>query len=281
VSIRFANVDGRAALVDPDGGWHDLERLTAGDLGPDPTSATRAGTDALRAAAALLEGSTADGPLEGAVLGAPVPEPRSCFAIGLNYGSHAAESGMEVPSVPVVFTKFPSCLVGPHDDVVLAATAADYEVELVVVVGRTARDVPVEQAWDHVLGLTVGQDISDRALQFAAQPPHFDLGKSRDTYGPTGPVVVSPDLLDDPDDLELWCEVDGERRQHDRTSSLIVDVPHLVAYLSSILTLHPGDLVFTGTPDGVGAASQQFLRPGDVVTSHVEGIGTMRNSCVA
>jgi len=281
VNIRFANVAGRAALVDPDGGWHDLERLTGGDLAADPTAAVRAGTDALAAAAALLGASIADGAFRDARTGPPVPEPRSCFAIGLNYGSHAAESGMDVPEVPVVFTKFPSCLVGPTDDVALASTAADYEVELVVVVGRSARHVPAERAWDHVLGLTVGQDISDRALQFAAQPPHFDLGKSRDTYGPIGPVVVSPDQFDDPDDLELWCEVNGERRQHDRTSSLLVDVPHLVAYLSSILTLHPGDLIFTGTPDGVGVASMQFLQPGDVVTSHVEGIGAMRNTCVA
>jgi 2-keto-4-pentenoate hydratase/2-oxohepta-3-ene-1,7-dioic acid hydratase in catechol pathway len=131
-----------------------------------------------------------------------------------------------------------------------------------------------------VLGVTVGQDVSDRALQFAAQPAHFDLGKSRDTYGPTGPVLVSPDALPDPDDLALWCEVNGERRQSDRTSNLLVDVPHLLAYLSSILTLQPGDLIFTGTPDGVGAASLSFLQPGDVVTSGVEGVGTMRNVCV-
>ncbi len=281
MNIRFANVGGRAALVDPDGGWHDLERLTGGDLAADPTTAVRSGTDALATAAGLLGSSTADGSFRDARIGPPVPEPRSCFAIGLNYGSHAAESGMDVPTVPVVFTKFPSCLVGPTDDVSLASTAADYEVELVVVVGRTARNVPAERAWDHVLGLTVGQDVSDRALQFAAQPAHFDLGKSRDTYGPIGPVVVSPDLFDDPDDLELWCEVNDERRQHDRTSSLLVDVPHLVAYLSSILTLHPGDLIFTGTPDGVGAATLRFLEPGDRVTSYIEGIGTMHNTCVA
>jgi 2-keto-4-pentenoate hydratase/2-oxohepta-3-ene-1,7-dioic acid hydratase in catechol pathway len=280
VTFRFANVAGRAALVDPDDGWHDLERLTSGRIGPDPDTAVRSGPDVLRAAAESLGASTADGALEAATLGPPVPGPRSCFAVGLNYGSHAAESGMDVPTSPVVFTKFPSCIVGPTDHVVLASEAADYEVELVVVVGRPARHLTPDSAWDHVLGVTVGQDVSDRALQFAAQPAHFDLGKSRDTYGPTGPVLVSPDALPDPDDLALWCEVNGERRQSDRTSNLLVDVPHLLAYLSSILTLQPGDLIFTGTPDGVGAASLSFLQPGDVVTSGVEGVGTMRNVCV-
>jgi 2,4-diketo-3-deoxy-L-fuconate hydrolase len=281
MSFRFANVGGRAALVDPDDRWHDLERLTGGALGPDPTAAVRAGAAALEAAAVRLGGSTADGELAAAELGPPVPEPRSCFAVGLNYRDHAAESNMEVPQAPVVFTKFPSCLVGPTADVALASGTADYEVELVVVIGRDTRSVSPEDAWDHVLGLTVGQDVSDRALQFAAQPAHFDLGKSRDTYGPTGPLLVSTDAVDDRDDLELWCEVNGERRQHARTSDLIFDVPTLVSYLSSVLTLRPGDLIFTGTPDGVGAATLSFLVPGDVVTSHVEGIGTMRNVCTA
>ena len=114
----------------------------------------------------------------------------------------------------------------------------------------------------------VGQDISDRALQFAAKPPHFDLGKSRDTYGPTGPVLVSTDSFANPDDLALTCHVNGEQRQGDRTSNLIFGVPALIAYLSSILTLEPGDLIFTGTPDGVGAASRNFLKPGDVIVEY-------------
>ena len=125
----------------------------------------------------------------------------------------------------------------------------------------------------------VGQDISDRTLQFAAEPPHFDLGKSRDTYGPTGPVIVSPDSFSDSNDLAVRCEVNGEPRQDDRTTNLIFDVPTLVSYLSGILTLTPGDLIFTGTPDGVGAASQRFLRDGDVITTSIEGIGTLTNRC--
>jgi 2-keto-4-pentenoate hydratase/2-oxohepta-3-ene-1,7-dioic acid hydratase in catechol pathway len=171
--------------------------------------------------------------------------------------------------------------VGPRHDVALSSPTADYEAELVVVIGATARDVAREDAWDHVLGLTVGQDISDRVLQFASQPPHFDLGKSRDTYGPLGPVVVAPDLLEDRDDLRVTCHVNGEPRQDDTTANLIFDVPHLVSYLSSILTLSPGDLIFTGTPAGIGASAGMFLQPGDEIVSHVEGIGTLANRCVA
>lgn len=275
MTFRLANLDGLAALVDPDDGLHPLgisalealadeDALHSRSAGLDPTSPTIS----LEVAA------------ESGRLGAPVPTPRSVFAVGLNYRTHAAESGMDLPKTPLVFTKFPSCIVGPRHDVVLDAALGDYEVELVVVIGRGGRHIPAHEAWGRVAGLTVGQDISDRALQFAAQPPHFDLGKSRDTYGPTGPVVVSIDSFADPDDLGLSCWVNGEQRQHDRTSNLIFGVPHLIEYLSSILTLSTGDLIFTGTPDGVGAASQRFLAPGDVITSEIEGIGTIVNRCV-
>ncbi len=236
--------------------------------------------DALHAASATLTGA-ADGSLADAELGAPVPRPRNVFAVGLNYRSHAVESGMELPKNPLVFTKFPSCLVGPNADVELRSATADWEVELVVVIGTGGRDIEPADAWDHVLGLTVGQDISDRALQFAAKPPHFDLGKSRDTYGPTGPVLVSTDSFDDGADLAISCEVNGSPKQADRTSNLIFSVPELIAYLSGICTLATGDLIFTGTPEGVGAASGVYLQPGDTITSTIEGIGTITNRCVA
>ena len=186
---------------------------------------------------------------------------------------------MELPEVPLIFTKFTSCLNGPNDPVILGGTTDDYEAELVVVIGRGGRDIRSEDAWDHVGGLTAGQDISDRTLQFAAEPAHFDLGKSRDTYGPIGPVVVSTDSFADPGDLRIICDVNGERRQEDRTSNLIFDIPTLVSYLSGILTLSAGDLIFTGTPDGVGAASLRFLGEGDVITTTIEGIGTLTNRC--
>jgi 2-keto-4-pentenoate hydratase/2-oxohepta-3-ene-1,7-dioic acid hydratase in catechol pathway len=261
-------------------GWHDLEAVSDGRLGPDPMDAIAA-CDDLHALDAGLAGRSPDGPLGSAPLGPPVPRPRNVFAIGLNYRDHVAESKREVPSVPVVFTKFPSCIVGPFDDVELRSASADYEAELVVVVGRGGRDIPPGEAWGRLAGLTAGQDVSDRALQFAATPPHFDLGKSRDTYGPIGPVLVSPDAVADPAALAISCDVNGERRQQDTSASMIFDVPSLVSYLSGIVTLGPGDLVFTGTPEGVGAAKGRFLADGDVVTTSIEGIGTMRNTCRA
>ncbi len=180
----------------------------------------------------------------------------------------------------MVFTKFPTCISPPDADVVLDGDAVDYEVELVVVIGAGGKDIPASRAWAHVAGVTAGQDISDRTLQFAAKPAHFDLGKSRDTYGPIGPVLVSPDCFADPDDIGLECAVNGERKQKDRTARLIFPVPALIEYLSSVLTLQPGDVIFTGTPDGVGMATGKMLKPGDVITTTVEGVGTMTNRCI-
>jgi 2-keto-4-pentenoate hydratase/2-oxohepta-3-ene-1,7-dioic acid hydratase in catechol pathway len=235
----------------------------------------------LHRVAATIGAGAPDGTMSEADIRPPIPSPRSVFAVGLNYRSHAQESGMEVPSTPLIFTKFPSCLVGSNDPVILGGNTDDYEAELVVVVGRGGRRIRRQDAWGHVGGLTVGQDISDRTLQFAAQPAHFDLGKSRDTYGPIGPVVASTDSVADPDDLLITCDVNGERRQEDRTSNLIFDVPTLISYLSGILTLSPGDLIFTGTPDGVGAADLRFLADGDVITTTIEGIGTLTSRCRA
>jgi 2,4-diketo-3-deoxy-L-fuconate hydrolase len=276
--FRMANVSGRTALVDADGSWYDAEEVSAGAVSTDPMRAWLQ-LDELHRATAALADHAPDGRLEGTSVRPPLPAPRSVFAVGLNYRSHAEETGRDPSSVPIVFTKFPSCLAGAFDTVHLGGTTDDYEAELVVVIGRGGRHIERAAAWDHIGGLMVGQDISDRTLQFAAQPPHFDLGKSRDTYGPTGPVVVSPDSFSDPNDLAVRCEVNGEPRQDDRTTSLIFDVPTLVSYLSGILTLTPGDLIFTGTPDGVGAASQRFLRDGDVITTSIEGIGTLTNRC--
>ncbi len=278
MTFRFANIEGRAALVDYDGRWFDAERVSSGVVSADPMEAWFQ-LDDLHVAARKIAEARPDGNISVAVLGPPIPSPRSVFAVGLNYQAHADEAKMKVPDVPVVFTKFPSCLAGPTDAVVLGGSADDYEAELVVVIGVGGRGIPREDAWHHVGGLTVGQDISDRALQFAAEPAHFDLGKSRDTYGPIGPVVVSTDSFADPADLLLTCQVNGERRQEDRTSNLIFDVPTLISYLSNILTLTPGDLIFTGTPEGVGAASFRFLADGDVITTTIEGIGTMANRC--
>ena len=279
MTFRLANVDGRAVLVDGDA-YHDLEACTDGALGPDPMAAV-ASHRALHDVAAGLHGRSPEGSLADVAVGPPVPRPTNVFAIGLNYRAHAAESGMgDEPAAPVVFTKFPTCICAPGTDVVLEADSVDYEVELVVAIGTGGKAIAAADAWSHVAGVTAGQDISDRALQFAATPPHFALAKSRDTYGPIGPVLVSPDAFADPDDLTLTCEVNGERRQHASTTDMFFGVPALIEYLSGILALRPGDLIFTGTPDGVGMARGELLRPGDVITTTIEGVGSFTNRCV-
>ncbi len=278
MGFRLANVDGRAVLVSGDH-YTDLATHSSGALGPDPMEAlTR--PDLLSEISATLDDSAVTGLLADVVLGPPVPRPQKSFGIGLNYGAHAAEGGVEPPSSPLVFTKFPSCLVGPTADVEIRSDGCDYEAELVVVIGRGGRDIAPEDAWDHVVGVTVGQDISDRPAQFAAKPPHFDLGKSFDTFGPIGPVIVSPDELADRNSLRLVCEINGEVRQDGNTSDLIFDVPTLVSFLSGITTLVTGDIIFTGTPEGVGRAQGKYLADGDVITTTIEGIGTMVNRVV-
>ncbi len=278
MGFRFANVDGRAALVDGDH-YFDVETLSGGDVPSDPMAALER-PDRLHELGSALAAATPTGTLTDATLGAPAPRPRNSFGIGLNYRSHAEEAAMEPPENPMVFTKFPSCIVGPEADVEMRGDMVDYEGELVVVIGPGGKDISPADAWNHVVGLTIGQDISDRPAQFMAKPPHFDLGKSFDTFGPMGPVLVSPDLFDDPADLGLRTLVNDEVRQDDRTSNLLFDVPTLVSFLSHITTLVTGDVIWTGTPEGVGFTQGKTLNDGDVITTEIEGIGTMANRCV-
>jgi 2-keto-4-pentenoate hydratase/2-oxohepta-3-ene-1,7-dioic acid hydratase in catechol pathway len=277
--FRLASVDGRAVLLDSSH-WHDLATLADDASLADPMVAIARHAE-LHALGERLSPDTAGGALSDTVLGVCVPRPAKVFAIGLNYRSHAAESNMQLPPAPLTFTKFPSCLVGPTADVVLSGAAVDWEVEIVAVIGTGGRNISKADAWSHVAGLTLGQDISDRQVQLTGTPPQFSLGKSFDTFGPIGPAVVSVDAFDDPDDIALWCDVAGERKQSARTTDLIFDIPTLVEYLSSICTLEAGDIIFTGTPDGVGGATGRFLRPGEVIDSGADVIGTLRNTCVA
>jgi 2-keto-4-pentenoate hydratase/2-oxohepta-3-ene-1,7-dioic acid hydratase in catechol pathway len=281
VSVRVANLHGRATVV-VGSEVVDVERASGGRLPADPMAAL-ARWDALVEWAAGLRPGDAAAPLREEDLGPPVPRPAAVFAIGVNYGAHAKEAGMELPKSPMVFTKFPSCLVGPRADVVLSSNTVDWEVELVVVVGRGGRGIPEARALEHVAGYCVGQDISDRRLQFSDKPPQFSLGKSIDTFGPLGPTVVTLDAVPDPNDLRLTCDVGGERMQDGRTSDMIFGVPALVAWLSRHCTLAPGDLVFTGTPAGIGSTRdpRRYLKPGEVITSTIEGVGTLVNRCVA
>jgi 2,4-didehydro-3-deoxy-L-rhamnonate hydrolase len=275
--VKLANFDGRAALVLGDE-IADIATASHGRFGPDPMGLYDE-WDAFRDFAATVTVGT--GPLIEADLRNPVPRPRQVFAIGLNYRRHAEESGMALPEIPIVFTKFPASLAGPYDDIEVIGDTTDWEVELVVVIGRTADRVDEADAWTHVAGLTIGQDISDRHLQFAAGS-QFSLGKSRRSYGPIGPWVTTPDDLDNPNDLALGCSVDGEKLQDARTSDLIFSVPRLVAELSAVLPLLTGDVIFTGTPGGVGVARKppRFLQPGNTLETWIEGIGTIRNRIV-
>ena len=277
--MRLANLAGRATLVVPGGTDRgvDIAEASGGRFGPE-VQGLYDEWDAFGAFVVDLDLSTLTTTSidEGELL-APVPAPRQVFAIGLNYRDHAAESGMDLPTVPATFTKFPASITGPFAEVGLPNGAVDWEVELVVVIGRRSDRVTAADAWSHVAGLTVGQDLSDRTLQFAAGG-QFSLGKSHRGFAPLGPWVVTADELDDPDDLDIGCSVDGETVQHARTSDLVFGVPQLIAELSAVVPLLPGDIIFTGTPDGVGFARTppRFLQPGETLTSWIEGIGTIR-----
>ena len=275
--MKLVNHRGRAGLL-VDGGVLDIAAASDGRFGPDPATVFEQWDD-LRAWAP--DASGAPEPLDESALGAPSPRPPQVFAIGLNYASHAAESGMELPAVPAVFTKYPASLTGPFDPIPLSGPSVDWEVELVVVLGRRADHVSEADAWEHVAGVCVGQDVSDRHVQFAAGA-QFSLGKSYRGYGPTGPWLVTPDELADPDDLGIGCSIDGETVQEDRTSGLVFAVARLIAEISAVLPMLPGDLIFTGTPAGVGIGRKppRFLQTGEVVESWIEGVGTIRNTVV-
>ena len=199
------------------------------------------------------------------------------FAIGLNYAEHAAEAGYPPDSMPVTFTKFPSSIVGPDAVVALPEGNVDWEVELVVVIGREAHKVDRESAWDHVAGLTIGQDLSERITQLQGSAPQFSLGKSFPGFGPTGPWLVTPDEFADRDDLAISCSLSGERMQSSRTSMMLYDVPELLVRLSAVCPLLPGDIIFSGTPSGIGnrRTPPRFIGPDDVLVSEIEGIGTL------
>ena len=281
MAVRLANARGRASLIVGDR-LVDVERASNGKFASDPM-AVLTQWDVFASWAAGIGSGAATAALKPEELGASVPRPAKVFAIGLNYKSHAQEGGLPLPGQPMVFTKFPNCLVGPRADVVLSSNYVDWEVELVVVIGRRCRNITATQVFDYIAGYCVGQDISDRKLQFSDQPPQFSMGKSIDTFGPIGPAVVSIDAFADPNDLHLTCDVAGERMQDARSSDMVFGVPELVTYLSRRCTLEPGDIIFTGTPSGVGSVRnpRRYLKPGEEIVSTIEGIGTMVNRCVA
>ena len=219
---------------------------------------------------------------ESAILGAPVPNPSKIICVGKNYAEHAAEMDSDVPDHPVLFAKFTNALIGPEDSIEKspATEKLDYEVELTIVIGKPASKVKRAEAYDYIAGYTIGNDTSARDLQKRTQ--QWLQGKTLDRTTPIGPWVVTADELADPSNLYIRSFVNGEERQSSNTSKLIFDIPYLVEFISNLITLNPGDIIMTGTPDGVGFAMKppQFLNDGDVVTLEIEGIGTMENKVV-
>jgi len=278
MGFKLANIKGRAALLNEES-FYDLEEISNGNLSHDSTKALFH-LEELGELSKNLNDLEATGNISEAEFDAPVSFPKNCYAVGLNYRNHAEEANMTIPEVPMVFTKHTSCLVGASADVEMRSNYVDYEAELVVVIGLSGKDISRDNAWNHVAGLCVGQDISDRPAQFASTPPMFNLGKSFDTFGPMGPALVSPDSLPNKENLVIECKVNDEIRQNDNTDDLIFDVPTIISYLSEIVTLNTGDVIFTGTPGGVGVTQGKFLKDGDIITTSIEGLGTLTNKCV-
>jgi 2-keto-4-pentenoate hydratase/2-oxohepta-3-ene-1,7-dioic acid hydratase in catechol pathway len=217
----------------------------------------------------------------------PVPDPGKILCIGLNYRDHAIEGGQPIPTEPVLFAKFPNTLIAHGDPIRLPKVAqkVDYEAELVIVIGKSGKHIPNDQsAFGYVGGYTVGHDVSARDWQFKGSEKQWTIGKTFDTFAPTGPVVVTADELTDPHNLKIQLRLNGQTMQNSSTKEFIFGVPALLAYLSQVVTLEPGDLIFTGTPPGVGIARKPtpvLLKPGDVVEVEIEKIGVLKNPCVA
>jgi 2-keto-4-pentenoate hydratase/2-oxohepta-3-ene-1,7-dioic acid hydratase in catechol pathway len=216
---------------------------------------------------------------------APILAPEKIICIGLNYADHAAESGQAIPEEPVVFNKFPTALTGPDQPIRLPAISreVDYEAELVVVIGREGKSIPESQALHYVAGYTCGHDVSARDWQLRKPGGQWLLGKTFDSFAPIGPHLVTADEIPDPGKLAISLRLNGQTLQDSSTRQLIFSVPQLIAYISQVATLKPGDLIFTGTPPGVGAARKPpiFLKPGDSVEVEIEGIGILRNPVTA
>jgi 2-keto-4-pentenoate hydratase/2-oxohepta-3-ene-1,7-dioic acid hydratase in catechol pathway len=285
--LRIANLSNRLVLVTGELAI-DVSTASGGRFEPDPAAIYPRWQEFTQwAVSTVLPDPEKFGaqPFARESLGSPSPAPRQVFGIGLNYSEHVAESGFAKPvTLPPVFTKFPSCITGPYGDITLPPGGhTDWEVELVVIIGRTAAHVPASGAWDYVAGLSAGQDVSERIMQMAATPPQFSLGKSYPGFAPVGPWLVTPDEFANPDDLELSCAINGDQMQKARTREMIFSVAELIEQLSSVTPLLPGDVIFSGTPSGVGLGRdpQRWLAPGEVLTTSIEGIGEMRHRFVS
>lgn len=284
--MRLANLRGRATLITRVG-TIDIAEASGGRFPSDPDDAIAHLTEI----GAWYQTAKPTPNLDDNIhtlskdlspLGPPITKPNQVFAIGLNYADHGAETGLNIPEAPMVFTKFPSSIAGPADTIPLPGDSCDWEVELVVVIGAAGRNIPAEQAVNHIAGFCIGQDISDRETQMIGNPAQFSLAKSHRGFSPIGPWLTTIDELANPADLAIAARVDEETVQSARTSDMIFDIPTLISYLSSFCELRIGDLIFTGTPSGVGYSRSpaRYLKPGQVLTSSIECLGQMRNPTV-
>lgn len=267
----------KPALLDREGKYRDLSGHIA-DLAGNNLNASQLKTLAAIATDKLpeLDGDTRIGPCVGHV--------GKFICIGLNYSDHAAETGAEVPSEPVIFNKWTSAICGPNDDVKIPRDSqkTDWEVELGVVIGKAGRYIDEADAMDHVAGFCVVNDVSEREFQLE-RCGSWDKGKGCDTFGPLGPWLVTPDEVADPHDLGMWLEVDGKRYQDGTTRTMVYQVPFLISYLSRFMSLQPGDVISTGTPPGVGMGQQPpvYLKPGQQMRLGIDGLGEQRQRVVA
>ena len=272
--VRYGNPGKeKPGLIDADGKLRDLSKVVA-DIGPDQLSP--------KGLAKLAKIKTDKLPLVRGKprMGVPFTGATKFVAIGLNYADHAAETGNPIPKEPVVFHKTLSCMQGPNDDIMLPKNSVktDWECELGIVIGTRARYVTKKAALSHVAGFVLVNDVSERHWQME-RGPTWDKGKGFDTFGPIGPWLATTDEIKDPQKLAMWTEVNGKRMQNGSTKTMIFDCSTLIAYVSSIFTLNPGDIITTGTPPGVGSGIKpvpQFLKAGDVVTMGIDGLGEQR-----
>jgi ureidoglycolate lyase len=277
--LRYGPPGGeKPGLLDTSGAIRDLSG-TIPDLAGEALS-----PDGLKKLAALDPASLPEVPGKPR-LGPPVSGMKNLVCIGLNYADHAAETGSPIPKEPIVFLKALGALSGPNDDVVIPKNSrkCDWEVELAVIIGTRATCVPEAQAMDHVAGYAVGNDVSEREWQIE-RGGSWDKGKGCDTFGPLGPWLVTRDEVPDPQDLSMFCDVDGQRMQDGSTRTMIFGVRTVVSYVSHFITLHPGDVIFTGTPPGVGLGKKPdpvFLKAGQTMRLGIAGLGEQTQRTVA
>ena len=246
---------------------------------------TGTGTDMISVIAAGVP-PVASGPsyrLSDVKLLAPIPRPPKFICVGLNYRDHAREAGLEIPSIPTIFSKFSNVVIGPNEPIVLPRVSKrpDYEAEFAFVIGPGGRNIPATRALEHVFGYTIVNDVSARDYQMSTS--QWLMGKTFDTFAPMGPWIVTREEIADPHALDLSLEIGGEILQHSNTRELVFGIPALIEFISSVVTLEPGDVVATGTPAGVGFARKppRYLKPGDEVVIRIEGIGELRNPVIA